>query len=357
MLDYTGIKCPVCGVPFREGDDIVVCPECGAPYHRACYQKEGHCIFPELHEQGREWQPPAPPRAPDVSAEIKDRECPVCGLLNSHSALFCSRCGSSLLGDPQTHANTPPQQQPRQGTQNGVPPFNPTPAPPRTGGYSGMPGMPFAADPMGGASPADVLDEGVTFGDASQLVRQNSGYYMAVFRYMKQTGRNKFNFCAFLFSGAWMLYRKQYKWGAVVLSLMSLLYIGYLFTSIFVSTPLLLDLMTRSGIDINQSLSGSSEQILLLSDQLAREPVLTQLLMFLPLLCLAGMLVIMIVVGMRGNRMYLKHCVQTVRRVKAAQGDGDPDMTLAAKGGVNVAVAVCIGACYFILTNFLPLFL
>ena len=24
MLDYTGIKCPVCGVPFRQGDDIVV---------------------------------------------------------------------------------------------------------------------------------------------------------------------------------------------------------------------------------------------------------------------------------------------------------------------------------------------
>ena len=43
MLDYTGIKCPVCGVPFRSGDDIVVCPECGAPYHRACYQEKGEC--------------------------------------------------------------------------------------------------------------------------------------------------------------------------------------------------------------------------------------------------------------------------------------------------------------------------
>ena len=41
MLDYTHIKCPVCGDTFKEDDDIVVCPQCGAPYHRACYQEKG----------------------------------------------------------------------------------------------------------------------------------------------------------------------------------------------------------------------------------------------------------------------------------------------------------------------------
>ena len=100
-MDYTGIKCPVCGVPFRSGDDIVVCPECGAPYHRACYQEKGQCIFEELHKAGKAWEPPAPPKAPDPSAEIKDRECPVCGTLNAHSALFCSVCGASLTGEPR----------------------------------------------------------------------------------------------------------------------------------------------------------------------------------------------------------------------------------------------------------------
>ena len=101
MLDYTGIKCPVCGVPFRSGDDIVVCPECGAPYHRACYQEKGACIFDDLHKEGKEWKPPAPPQAPDPRAEIKDQECPVCGTLNGHSALFCNRCGASLTGEPR----------------------------------------------------------------------------------------------------------------------------------------------------------------------------------------------------------------------------------------------------------------
>ena len=51
-MDYTGLKCPVCGKPFTSDDDIVVCPECGAPYHRACYQQAGHCIFQEKH-----WNP------------------------------------------------------------------------------------------------------------------------------------------------------------------------------------------------------------------------------------------------------------------------------------------------------------
>ena len=108
MIDFNGVKCPVCGVPFHEDDDVVVCPQCGAPYHRHCYEKEGKCIFTGLHESGKEWSPPSPPKAPDVSAEIKDRECPACGCLNSHSALFCSRCGGSLLGQPQRYQNSPP---------------------------------------------------------------------------------------------------------------------------------------------------------------------------------------------------------------------------------------------------------
>ena len=49
---------------------------------------------------------------------------------------------------------------------------------------------------------------------------------MPVFRYMKQTGKNKFNFSAFLFSGAWMLYRKQYKYGAIVTAIMFALFIA-----------------------------------------------------------------------------------------------------------------------------------
>ncbi|MGI6256147.1 MAG: RING finger protein [Acutalibacter sp.] len=334
MLDYTGIKCPVCGVPFRSGDDIVVCPECGAPYHRACYQEKGKCIFDDLHQEGKAWEPPAPPKAPDPSAEIKDQECPVCGTLNAHSALFCNRCGASLTGGPQQYRNT--------GYNNGqASPYNQVP--------------PFAFDPMGGVSPAEPLDAGVTFGDASKLVKQNTAYYMPVFRYIKQTGRNKFNFMAFLCSGAWMLYRKQYKSGAIVTGIMFLLYIGYLCLNLFVANPVLMDLMVQAGIDPAQTTYPTNDQIMAMSRVLMETPIY-YLYLLLPMLCLAGMLAVMIVVGVRGNKMYLRHCVRTIQEVKGSAGDGDPSNTLDAKGGVNTSIAICIFVCYLIVVN-IPLLL
>ena len=60
---------------------------------------------------------------------------------------------------------------------------------------------------------------------------------------------------------------------------------------------------------------------------------------------------VMIVVGVRGNKMYLRHCVRTVQQVKSAGNDGDPNMTLDAKGGVNTSVAICVFVCYMIVAN------
>lgn len=353
MIDFTGVKCPVCGKPFKEDDDIVVCPQCGAPYHRDCYNQEGHCVFPELHESGKDWAPPPPPKPP-VSAEIKDRECPVCGSLNAHSAMFCNHCGSSLLGtQAQPGASAQGRTQP--------PPFNPYGTPQRNqnqypgqGQYPGAP--PFVFDPMGGVNPADVLDAGVSYGDASKLVKQNTTYYMPVFRYMKQTGRNKFSFSAFLFSGAWMLYRKQYKYGAVVTALMFLLYLLYLAASVFVATPALLGLMQQAGIDVSASGGLTNEQLLVISQLITEEPSV-YLELCLPMLCLLMMLVLMIFTGVRGNKMYMRHCIATVRRVKSADLADQPTMTLDQKGGVNTSVAVCMFVCYFLLVNVVPLLL
>lgn len=348
MINFTGIKCPVCGKAFTDEDDVVVCPTCGAPYHRECYQEKGQCIFDDLHEKGKEWAPPPPPKPP-ATAEVKDRECPVCGGLSAHSSQFCAHCGAPLAG-PQTaayrgQAGSPP---PAQGQyQTGGTP---------QGRYYGQ--MPFIFDPMGGVSPADTLDMGVSFGDASKLVKQNTAYYMPTFRYMKQTGRNKFNFCAFLFSGAWMLYRKQYKYGIVVTVLMFLLYLLYLAASVFVATPALLDLMQQAGIDISSGVGMglTNEQLLVISQLIAEEPSL-YLQLCLPMMCLLLMLALMIFIGVRGNKMYMRHCIVTVRRVKAADLSAEPNMTLDQKGGVNTSVAVCIFVCYFLLVNVAPLLL
>lgn len=368
MIDFTGIKCPVCGKAFAKDDDIVVCPQCGAPYHRDCYQKEGQCIFTGLHESGKEWKPPAPPPPPSPApgeavrpnpAEIKDRECPSCGALNSHSSLYCSRCGSPLLGQQdapgQDRRPGETEQTPGQNTGPAYRSYNPY-------GAGGAPGQgPYGApvfvyDPMGGVSPADTLESGVSFGDASRLVKQNTAYYMPVFRYMKQTRRNKFNFSAFLFSGAWMLYRKQYKYGIVVTALMFLIYLLYLAASIFVSGPALVALMAEAGIDASAGAGLTNEQLLVLSSLISEDPSL-YLKLCLPMICLLLMLAVMIFVGVRGNKMYMRHCVEMVRRVKSADLKDYPDMTLDQKGGVNGSVAVCMFVCYFLLVNVVPLLL
>ena len=347
MLNHTGIKCPVCGKPFGEDDDIVVCPQCGAPYHRACYQQEGKCIFDSLHQAGKEWEPPAPPKPVEPSAEIKDQECPACGTLNAHSALYCNRCGAALK------EGAPPR--PPVHTAADVPPPFYNAGPVQRNAFGGVV-PPFSFDPMGGVSPAEVLDEGVSFGDASKLVRQNTAYYMPVFRYIKQTGRNKFNFSAFLFSGGWLLYRKQYKAGAIVTGLMLAIYLCYLFVTLFVASPVLLGLMEQVGMDVTQGFSPTNEQMLAMTTLLAGDPM-KYLQISLPLICLLCMLVVMIVVGVRGNRMYMRHCVRTVQRLKAADMDHDPVITLEEKGGVNTSIAVCVFVCYFILVNIVPLLL
>lgn len=361
MIDFTGIKCPVCGQAFKEEDDIVVCPQCGAPYHRACYTQQGSCLFTGLHEAGQEWKPPAPPKPPEPSAQVKDRECPVCGCLNDHDALLCARCGGNLRQPPVRYGTppAPPYQgqgdRPGEGPAGGArtpPPFSPYGAPQR-GGY-GVP--PFVFDPMGGVNPADVVDSGVSYGDVSKLVKQNTAYYMPVFRYIRQTGKNKFNFSAFLFSGAWMLYRKQYKSGAIVTGLMFLIYLLYLGASIFVATPTLLALMEEAGMDAANGFAPTNAQMIVISQRLAQAPDM-YLRICLPMLCLLLMLVVMIVVGMRGNKMYLKHCVKTVRVVKAANLADEPTMTLDNKGGVNTSIAICMFVCYFLLVNVVPLLL
>jgi len=224
--------------------------------------------------------------------------------------------------------------------------------PPPFTGYGGTV-PPFSFDPMGGVSPAEVLDTGVTFGDASKLVKQNTAYYMPVFRHIKHTGKNKFNFTAFLFSGPWMLFRKQYKYGTLVTVLMFALYTAFQCSLYLGAYPVLVDLMGQIGMDSTQMMYPTNAQYMAMA-QLASPTQM--LLMCLPLLLAGAMLIIMVIVGFRANKMYMRHCIRTAQAVKAAGNDGDPNNTLDAKGGVNAPLAICLGVCYLIILN-LPLWL
>lgn len=56
MTEFFNEKCPVCGEPMKEGDDIVVCPDCGAPHHRKCWNENEHCAFSQRHADGYVWR-------------------------------------------------------------------------------------------------------------------------------------------------------------------------------------------------------------------------------------------------------------------------------------------------------------
>ncbi|WP_099203782.1 RING finger protein [Scatolibacter rhodanostii] len=350
MLDYTGIKCPCCDIAFRKEDDIVVCPHCGAPYHRHCYDKAGNCIFADEHDSGKEWKAPEAPQAPNPDTEIKDKECAVCGTLNSTSALFCNRCGSPLIGQPELHQNRQEKntreesaaESPEASSPNGYP-------------FVGMPGvLPF--DLMGGVNPTETIEDDITFGDISKLVKQNTPYYMPRFRYIKLTNRNKFNLSAFLFGGSWMLYRKMYKRGTLFSILQFGLYLAYIFVSMFISAPALAQALEHVGVDYSGGLSLTSVQWLAVSDYLMQNPDI-YFRISLQLIILAVLFITLLYCGFTANKAYMKHCISTIRQIKSEDaGRGDTSLLLEEKGGVNLGIAICMLFCYMIITN-LPTFI
>lgn len=357
MIDYTGIKCPVCEIPFKADDDIVVCPECGAPYHRECYNSKGECIFHDLHEKDEDWQAPVPPVSQNVTAEIKDIECPICGTLNSKSAQYCNRCGYSLtgehMGDPnmpqtsftdnqQVPPNQPSNQQYNQAPQ-GQQPFQ-------------APMSPFVFDPMGGVSPVEELDDDVNFGEVSKFVKQGTNYYMPVFKYMKTTKKNKFNFSAFLFSGIWYLYRKQYKLGAIITSIMFALFAARTLVSIFVFAPTYAEVLNLAGIEMDTvSLFLSTAEYKAISTVLMDNPMM-YLKIALPTIIMVVDIIIRIIIGMNANKNYMKHVTKSIRRIKSTESVSAISAVIDAKGGTNMALATSIALCFMIL-RWLPMYL
>ena len=342
MFDYTGIKCPVCGEVFTENDDVVVCPECGAPYHRHCYNEKGECIFNELHEKGETWFPPVEEKvSSDTSAEIKDKECHHCGILNAHSAIFCSQCGSRLEAERTVDPGNPYSNTVNNAGNNPPPNF--------TGFYGGMPmGMGF--DMMGGVNPAENMAPDVTFGEASKLVQQNTPYFMRVFKKISVIDKSKFNFSAFVFSGGWLLYRKMYKPGIIVSLLMFVLYVAYQFVTGFVSYPIMEKYMSQIGMSLDQ-VTLTNEQAMRLAELIAQDPNDT-ILMMLPMIFWIAMLVVMFITGLVANRMYYNHCVKTVRANREkAKDNQEYEMLMSEKGGVNTGLAVVCLICYILCVN------
>lgn len=217
MFFYERQTCPVCGRFFGEQDDIVTCPECGAPHHRACWKKEGHCHFKELHGTKQRWSD-----MPESAPATPLKNCPRCGYRNPEFSEFCAHCGLELK--PSEWSATPPVTE-RPPVNHYTPPNAYQPFTPIN-----------QTDPYGGV-PHDAIIEEVPVKLIADIVGPNAAYYLPRFMKMANGGSKiSWNWAAFLLDSTWLLYRKNAVTGLLSLLLLSAL---SLFNQFFIMPPLL----------------------------------------------------------------------------------------------------------------------
>ncbi|HIV87903.1 MAG TPA: DUF2628 domain-containing protein [Candidatus Pygmaiobacter gallistercoris] len=293
MQNYEGCNCPVCKKPLSSSDDIVVCPECGAPYHRACYEKQGACVYEHLHSSGFEWKRP--------STAPKIHHCPSCGAEYTGDQLFCEKCGSPLHAEER-----------RGGFSSAEGPL---------GGFGA--GQPFGA---GAAFAADTRGEidGIPVSDWAAYIGPSAPYYIYQFRRMDATGHKVgFIFSAAFFAPIYFLYRKM--WG-----------IGILAGVINLLLNLPAALMMLAEFNIFFVLPVSYETLAVIASVCS---------LLLSAIQFVGW-------GMFAAWLYRRHCAKQIRRIRE-KTDGDPAAGAALlhkKGGPSKVVLIVLLVFYLLST-------
>lgn len=312
MFFYEGYSCPVCGKPFAETDDIVACPQCGAPHHRDCWKQEGHCHFAADHGTERQWTRPEPQPAADPAAPTAPQgapetapathACPRCGSVNPEFAEFCAHCGQPLETSDWSSAPGGSRVPPYANTA-GQPYSSPAGQPPYSGSYGEY--APFhmpVMDPYGGI-PATETIEDVPVEELASTVGQNSAYYIPKFFSMSRGGSKQiWNWPAFLLTPYWLLFRKNYLSGGLVL----------LF---FACKQVVMDVLAYTYVaPLLEASSGVTMFDAIQSAMLRGE--LTSY-MWITMLLLVADLLLRVVFGLIGNRLYMRTCIHRAKKLRA----------------------------------------
>ena len=325
-MDFLGKKCPVCDKYFHVGDDIVVCPDCGTPHHRECYEKEDRCFNADRHKDGYDY---------NTDTEEKnsiDYVCPNCGTQNSKGSFFCKHCGVPISNNVKPNENRYDRY--RQNDQTGNT-QNPQ------GGFQGMPFSADAFDPMAGVNKDEDFGDGVTAGEAAKYVKQNTPYFIRVFFNIVKYSKSKFNFSAAIFTGAYLLYRKMYKIGALIAGVQIAMTILYVAISYSAPYQAVLDSMpTLSLLD-----ASAFSQFVEYTAGLSTLQIFMIYFLFAYDLIRIGL---MITIGITFNRLYLSHCKKQINKIKSkADSDTSAEDKLQTRGGVNTPLAIAAMVSYF----------
>ena len=332
MFFYEGFSCPVCGQVFQETDDIVACPQCGAPHHRACWQAVGHCALQEDHGTPQQWSrdtakkvqsaPAEPTNTADDDGERYAWTCPACGTHNLEYAEFCTKCGRQRASAPEWHSAEPAAQTPFNGYRE----------------YTPFPTAYPMADPYGGVGRNEMLDEEVSATDAVTFTAVNSHYYLPRFRNIARGNKFSWNWAAFLMHPYWLLYRKSFIAGFILLGLS------------MIQGVMRYQMLVRIEDIIGAGLT-QVEMIQRLQLLFQENETLRYLVIGVALLRLLEVIVA-VLMGICGNWIYQKTAFAKIKKAKAQQPESYPTV-LQRTGGVSFAS----GMLAYLFSNYLITFL
>lgn len=298
MNKYTGKICPFCKTAFTDGDDIVICSACDMPHHKDCWVENSGCTTfgclggikgvddapSSVTSTQMQFGAPGGMPTPQTNAGF----CRTCGAPLPADSAFCPKCGSRVGNSVQMNAGYPPQQEnvpfPQQRiyqSGNGVNV--------QQGYYPNSQQVGYQQYPP--TTPQNTDPAAV---DTMQLIGSNGFYYKEKFDRMRITGNKaSWNWCAFLFTPFWLIYRTMYGYGAA-----------------FLGGVLLLSLINDT-------------------------------------LCFIAALAGYFVFGIIGNYLYMQH---TEKLANYLRWINEPERSTAAarKGGTNSTAVVLAAICYLI---------
>lgn len=325
MPNFTGCPCKVCQNLFREDDDIVVCPECGTPYHRSCYEAKGTCINTELHASGKSWQEAH-------RSKLLDRSCPNCHHINAPDAAFCSICRTPLKETAQgDDAPDVSVMMPGGGSMR----FN-------------------INDPCCGL-PKDEPFDGEPLQDVASFVRNNTLYYIPLFKRFKDTGKKlSLNLPSFLFPHLYFANRKVWPMALLSILVMTVCKIPSILTSMKMAftDKSMIKMYKEYGMDIPE----------LYGDLLAFIEANETLIQTLDVALYAVQLVFCVLMCVFSNYIYYRHVIKKVKGTARTSTPQVRQMLLLRDGGTSFwsmlgAIAIYYAAVMGIMMVILMLFM
>lgn len=353
-MKYNGNICNGCGLPFTDEDDVVVCPECGTPQHRECYEKENKCVCAHLHAEGYTWQGIVHKEAPLPEVKRETVACPNCGYENPKGTPVCKNCGMkfTLFGmnvvdamhEQENHAHNTNRDIPDYSAPftlgegegfdgNAQPEEKPTAAQVEellTGVLEGESQQAAEGDGrinLGGPFPVTDEIDGVMTNTVGNFIGTNAMGYISKFKKISSGKKLSFNFAAFFFGAYWLFYRKLYKVGIVLMTV--------LFSTSIIMTPYLMDVLEiyKKLLPVMEGAEMSEAQIVELYNEMLAASAPLAIYFFITI-------ALQLIVGFAANHLYKKYVIDHAKMAERLPSKRLAMSYVVKNGGTSILAAI-----------------